>query len=199
MAEASESAFGEEAALFKDPTEPKKNYRSLPEWLDGAWRVLDRFPHLEGALGSFYESIQLNFHHPWFALGNWSGPLIDCLCSNPAALDPDADAAARRTGVVTASALRSGCSGLQERRRWNVVCLGDARSGAPLPPVSLGGERTPLITSPGGPCPRRSSALDERKRPRRPPARRTGVAGGCPRRSPPRLPPPCARSGAGRS
>lgn len=198
MSEASESAFGEEAALFKDPTEPKKNYRSLPEWLDGAWRVLDRFPHLEGALGSFYESIQLNFHHPSFALGNWSGPLVDCLCSNPAALDPDADAAARRTGVVTASALRSGCSGLQERRRWNVVCLGCA-TGAPLPPVSLGGERTPLITSPGGPCPRRSSALDERKRPRRPPARRTGVAGGSPRRSPPRLPPPCARSGAGRS
>jgi hypothetical protein len=65
VSEASESAFGEEATLFKDPTEPKKNYRSLPEWLE-AWRVLDRFPHLEGALGSFYESIQLNFHHPSF-------------------------------------------------------------------------------------------------------------------------------------
>ena len=61
MSEASESAFGEEAALFKDPTDPKKNYRSLPEWLDGAWRVMDRFPHLEGALGSFYESISLTF------------------------------------------------------------------------------------------------------------------------------------------
>jgi hypothetical protein len=55
---------------------------------------------------------------------------------------------------VTASAFRPGRSRLQEQRRWNVVCLGYA-NGAPLPPVSLGGERTPLITSPGRPCPRR--------------------------------------------
>jgi hypothetical protein len=42
---------------------------------------------------------------------NWPGPLVDCLCSSPAAPDSDADAAAWRTNVMTASALRSGRSG----------------------------------------------------------------------------------------
>jgi hypothetical protein len=46
--------------------------------------------------------------------GNWSGPLVDCLCFNPVVPDLDADAAAWRTSVVTASALGPGRSVLRE-------------------------------------------------------------------------------------
>jgi hypothetical protein len=60
-------AFSEEAQLFRDEAEPKKKMRELPGWVEDAWFNLDKFPHLEVALGSFYEAIRLSLHHPSFA------------------------------------------------------------------------------------------------------------------------------------
>ncbi len=60
-------AFSEEAQLFSGDTEPSRRLRELPTWLESALSNLDRFPHLEVALGSFYEAIRLSFYHPSFA------------------------------------------------------------------------------------------------------------------------------------
>jgi hypothetical protein len=62
-----DSPFADELALFTTDAVPSAKERGLPGWLGQAWSNLDKLPHLQGALASFYEAIQLSVLHSSFA------------------------------------------------------------------------------------------------------------------------------------
>lgn len=78
-----EAVFTDELALFTsiaDTPAPKK--RTAPPWFNQAWSALEKLPHLQIALGSFYEAIQLSVLHPSFATVGFVAA-VECVGAGP--------------------------------------------------------------------------------------------------------------------